>query len=216
MLYGPFCSSLALDMTALNTFAPKLAAALWMSPAKATDRQQMLTEAGILKARPGRGPGSGVELNPRNVSLVLIALLIGDFHQHPLSSVSKVANARSFAQFPTYFPKHKTLFADTVKRPVKFIDALSTIIERGFAVNEPLAAMLVSGGIWPDVELDRHSLEARMHVIWDCGTSIGKPVPTSFLPALPAPEHSQISVRATIAGGALRSIHDALRETLSR
>jgi hypothetical protein len=61
-------------MASLKTFMPTLAAALAMKPAAIYERQRALMRAGLLKVRPGKGPGSGVLANPESLAMLLISL----------------------------------------------------------------------------------------------------------------------------------------------
>jgi hypothetical protein len=61
-------------VTSLKTFIPTLAAALDMKPAAIYERQRALMRAGLLKVRPGKGPGSGVLADAESLAMLLISL----------------------------------------------------------------------------------------------------------------------------------------------
>jgi hypothetical protein len=65
-------------MIGLKSYLPVLAGHLDRSPDKLYERQRKLTQAGLLVGSSGRGPGSGVRVNPPNVALMLLALLATD------------------------------------------------------------------------------------------------------------------------------------------
>ena len=59
----------------LKSLIPVLAYVLKIFPAALYERQRALVRAGLLQARPGRGPGSGVRATPESVALLLISLI---------------------------------------------------------------------------------------------------------------------------------------------
>ena len=63
-------------MASLKTAIPELAGALDMKPASIYERQRALVRAGLLKMRPGRGPGSGVLATPESFAMLLISLTV--------------------------------------------------------------------------------------------------------------------------------------------
>jgi DNA-binding IscR family transcriptional regulator len=65
-------------MASLKSLIPALAKSLEMTPSALYERQRALVRAGLLKAKPGRGRGSGVEATPQSVAMLLIAILATD------------------------------------------------------------------------------------------------------------------------------------------
>src|SRR5262245_44137916 len=62
-------------MASLKSLIPHLARALNMKPAAIYERQRALVRAGLLKMKPGRGPGSGVSATGESTAMLLISLL---------------------------------------------------------------------------------------------------------------------------------------------
>lgn len=61
--------------TSLKGVIPRLAKAVGMTPAAIYERQRALVRAGLLQARPGRGPGSGVPGDAKSLTTLLISIL---------------------------------------------------------------------------------------------------------------------------------------------
>lgn len=59
-------------MVSLNSFLPALSDLVGVSPGVLYERQRSLVHLGLLESKPGRGPGSGVRLSPRNVGILLV------------------------------------------------------------------------------------------------------------------------------------------------
>src|SRR5215469_13735031 len=59
-------------MTSIKSSLGQLSAILRMSEAAIYERQRALVRVDALRANPGRGPGTGVELNSRNLATLLI------------------------------------------------------------------------------------------------------------------------------------------------
>lgn len=64
-------------MTSLKAILPDIGPLLGMTHHTLYVRQQSLTREGLLVARPGRGPGSGVVASPETVATMLVAVLAG-------------------------------------------------------------------------------------------------------------------------------------------
>ncbi len=62
-------------MASLAGFIPKLADQLGVKSSTLDERQKALVRAGLLAAKPGRGPGSGVKATPDSVAMMLISML---------------------------------------------------------------------------------------------------------------------------------------------
>ena len=65
-------------MIGLKTYLPQIAPLLGMSAEMAYERQRALVREGILKPRPGRGPGSGVSADEDSLAVLLISILSHD------------------------------------------------------------------------------------------------------------------------------------------
>jgi hypothetical protein len=82
-------------VTSLKGFIPTLAKLIGMTPAALYERQRALVRAGLLRAKSGRGPGSGVRLTADTVALLLIAVLATDSLSDTEEKARAVANLRS-------------------------------------------------------------------------------------------------------------------------
>src|ERR1700761_5436596 len=65
------------DLPSLRTFIPLLAEWMEITVDQIYERQRQLVAAKILKPRSGRGPGSGVPTTPKNIAILLLAVLVG-------------------------------------------------------------------------------------------------------------------------------------------
>ncbi|MDF0581254.1 hypothetical protein [Bradyrhizobium yuanmingense] len=66
-------------MNSLKQFIPVLSSVFVnLSEHALYERQRVLVRTGLLKANPGRGPGSGVPLAPETVAMLMIAVLASD------------------------------------------------------------------------------------------------------------------------------------------
>jgi hypothetical protein len=83
--------------SSLKAFAPLLAWRLGTTPAALYERQRALVRAGILEQSEGRGPGSGVQLGPYPVALLLVAVLATDSLSETIDKVRTFATAKSIA-----------------------------------------------------------------------------------------------------------------------
>ena len=59
-------------MSSLKTSLHSLSPILGMTPAAIYERQRALVRLGALRALPGKGPGSGVELTAQNLATLVI------------------------------------------------------------------------------------------------------------------------------------------------
>jgi hypothetical protein len=75
-------------MIGLKTYLPQIAPLLGMSAEMAYERQRALVREGMLKPRPGRGPGSGVSADEDSLAVLLISILSHDLLTE--ASVTKV------------------------------------------------------------------------------------------------------------------------------
>src|SRR6476660_3010910 len=67
-----------MPVISIKTMLPKLALVFGLEGSTIYERQRVLVEAGLMKARPGRGPGSGVIATPHNLAILLLGLLASD------------------------------------------------------------------------------------------------------------------------------------------
>lgn len=81
-------------MASLKSFLPQLAKIIGTTPDALYSRQRALTDLGLLEAKKGRGPGSGVALTGESVGSVLIALLAADTLQDTDERVARTCKAR--------------------------------------------------------------------------------------------------------------------------
>ncbi len=81
----------------LKAYAPQLALRLGTTPAALYERQRALVRTGILEQPEGRGPGSGIQVGPYEVALLLIAVLATDSLSETTEKVRTLANAKSIA-----------------------------------------------------------------------------------------------------------------------
>jgi hypothetical protein len=65
-------------MGSLKSQIPNLAGWLSMTPAALYERQRALVRAGLLKAKPGRGRGTGVAFSPHSLAMLLISVAASD------------------------------------------------------------------------------------------------------------------------------------------
>lgn len=77
-------------MASLKTFLHKLGAHTARSPDQLNQWQRALVAADVLVLRPGRGPGSGVELNGQSVATLLLALLSSEIRSSTVDRVKSL------------------------------------------------------------------------------------------------------------------------------
>jgi hypothetical protein len=65
-------------MASLKSFLPVLSRNLGLTPDALYSRQRALVNLGLLAAKEGRGPGSGVELSADTLAVLLIAIMSAD------------------------------------------------------------------------------------------------------------------------------------------
>ncbi len=82
----------------LKAYASILARHLGTTPAALYERQRALVRDGILEHVKGRGPGSGVQVGPYQVALLLLAVLATDSLMETGEKVRILATAKSFAK----------------------------------------------------------------------------------------------------------------------
>jgi hypothetical protein len=81
--------------SSLKAYAPLLACRLGTTPAALYERQRALVRAGMLDQSAGRGPGSGVQVGPYPVALLLIAILATDSLSETAEKVRIFAAAKA-------------------------------------------------------------------------------------------------------------------------
>jgi hypothetical protein len=82
----------------LKTYFPTLAEYVGASPVQLNEWMRALVSVGALSARPGRGPGSGVELSATSVSVLLLALLSSDIRNEAAEWARKLSKAKPLPQ----------------------------------------------------------------------------------------------------------------------
>jgi hypothetical protein len=81
-------------MPSLKSFLPQLAKIVGSTPDALYSRQRALTDLGLLQAKEGRGPGSGVALTGEAVAGIMIALLAADTLQNTDERVRQTCTAK--------------------------------------------------------------------------------------------------------------------------
>ncbi|PWT86823.1 MAG: hypothetical protein C5B58_00790 [Acidobacteria bacterium] len=84
--------------SSLKAYAPLLAWRLGTTPAALYERQRALVRDGILDQSAGRGPGSGVQVGPYPVALLLVAVLATDSLSETAEKVRIFAAAKASAE----------------------------------------------------------------------------------------------------------------------
>jgi hypothetical protein len=79
----------------LKAYAPRLAWRLGTTLAALYERQRALVRDGLLDQSEGRGPGSGVQVDPYSVALLLVAVLATDSLSETTEKVRIFAPAKS-------------------------------------------------------------------------------------------------------------------------
>ena len=79
----------------LKAYAPLLAWRLGTTPAALYERQRALVREGMLDQSAGRGPGSGVQVGPYPVALLLVAVLATDSLSETAEKVRIFAAAKA-------------------------------------------------------------------------------------------------------------------------
>jgi hypothetical protein len=83
--------------SSLKAYAPHLAWRLDTTPAALYERQRALVRDGMLEQPEGHGPGSGVQLGPYPVALLLVAVLATDSLSETAEKIRIFATAKSIA-----------------------------------------------------------------------------------------------------------------------
>lgn len=81
--------------SSLKALFPALSPLLGLSPDALYARQRAFVAAGVLKATPGRGPGSGVRASPETLAEFLIAMATHASTEENVSLALALAKARS-------------------------------------------------------------------------------------------------------------------------
>ena len=81
--------------SSLKAYVPQLAWRLGTTPAALYERQRALVRDGMLEHTGGRGPGSGVQVGPYPVALLLIAVLATDSLSETAEKVRILAAAKA-------------------------------------------------------------------------------------------------------------------------
>ena len=108
----------------IKTILPELERSFGMDGSKIYERQRALVDARLLKSRPGRGPGSGVAVEPRSISLVLLALMAAD---------QPKAGAQIAGELARFVPISKDLkpVRCAWTRETNLLDAMNKLIVKG-------------------------------------------------------------------------------------
>lgn len=100
----------------LKAYAPVLAWRLGTTPAALYERQRTLVRDGTLHHPGGRGPGSGVQLGPYHVAILLLAVLATDSLVETGGKVRVLAKAKSTADNCICPLTGESTFAEAVAR----------------------------------------------------------------------------------------------------
>src|SRR5262245_35644140 len=80
--------------TSLKAFIPTLAPIVSMTKFALYERQRVLVAAGLLKAEPGRGEGTGVRCTPESVAMLLVGILATDDLSDTAEATKKIARLK--------------------------------------------------------------------------------------------------------------------------
>jgi hypothetical protein len=100
----------------LKAYVPLLARRLGTTPAALYERQRALVRDGILGHVEGRGPGSGVQVGPYQVALLLVAVLATDSLSETGDKVRVLATAKSIAKGAICLLTREPTFVEAVAR----------------------------------------------------------------------------------------------------
>ncbi len=104
----------------LKAYAPRLAWRLGTTPAALYERQRALVRDGMLDQSEGRGPGSGVQVGPYPVALLLVAVLATDSLSETAEKVRVFAMAKSTAGGRCPVTGEQT-----------FVEAVASVLDKG-------------------------------------------------------------------------------------
>jgi hypothetical protein len=130
-------------MMGLKTYLPQIAPLLGMSAEMAYERQRALVREGMLKLRPGRGPGSGVSADEDSLAVLLISILSHDLLTE--ASVTKFYCELRSSQNKCPVTRAKTFrraLSTILANPVLPAEEILVEVIRG---NEPHADVSFSG-----------------------------------------------------------------------
>src|SRR5579872_2549940 len=97
-------------MIGLKAALPEISGVLGASADALYERQRALVRLGLLEAKEGRGPGSGVELSARALATLIIALMATDSLAETDVRVLRLASAKPAV---TYDPKRPDAWTKT-------------------------------------------------------------------------------------------------------
>ncbi|KWV54323.1 hypothetical protein AS156_00930 [Bradyrhizobium macuxiense] len=140
-------------MISLNAFLPALSELVGVSPGVLYERQRSLVKHGLIKSRPGRGPGSGVPLTYANVAMLLIAYMAADALADVPMRVERAANGKARAE-------HNENLLAAQGRPTK-ANFQETI--EGILADPEMAASVES------IEIDLAGSDALVSWLWLTG-----------------------------------------------
>ena len=120
-------------MIGLKTYLPQIAPLLGMSAEMAYERQRALVREGVLKPRPGRGPGSGVSADEDLLAVLLISVLSHDL-------LTEASATKVYCELRSSQNKCPVTGAKT------FRTALSTILANPVLPAEAILVEVMRGG----------------------------------------------------------------------
>ena len=120
-------------MPSLKSYATTLAHLFGSTPATVYERQRALVHAGVLTAKTGRGPGSGVRLTPLSAAILLTAILATDHFTETEERVTQVINTKppnGDACPLTAMPRFKDAIASALASESRASKVLSISVSR--------------------------------------------------------------------------------------
>lgn len=130
-------------MKSLKSLLPELADPLDMTTAALYERQRALVRAGLLRPRPGKGPGSGVEADAKSVAMLLISILATSSLSEVEEWTRIIARMRPVDGVCPF--THKKNFADALATALIFEPLNRIRVERGASKSWALGTLTFIG-----------------------------------------------------------------------
>lgn len=185
-------------MAGLKTYLPQLGSHIGKGPKQLNAWLRALVAAKALTPRPGRGPGSGVELSGKSVSVLLLAVMASDIRGTGVKMAKSLAVAK---------PEHRERCPITQATNLR--DALAHVLEAGGVIangfEDGHPAKLVGVEVYRDGDL------AKM--LW---LHPERPLPyyVTFERKGAAPKFSRLSVICTVNAHSIGQIAADLQPQL--
>lgn len=199
LLDNYYSALLGLVMSSLKAFLPKLSEIVGISADALYGRQRALVQLGVLKATPGRGPGSGVPLTAANLSALALALMCADSLQATDDKVRYVCEAR-----PTDVKKCRLTGEVTLRAAIAALLVSPDLLKKVYGVS------ISQASLYPQNSAPHINWYAQ--ILYGRGTLVSafeaKQQPTHFLPAF--------RIRVDAEHTTLTRIADALASSTER